>query len=235
MRAVRLAAIGAAVLMAGLSPAITQAADAPADWDGLVKVKSKRLDLVYLLPGADFRTYTKVMLDPTEVAFKKNWVRDYNSSSLGTTRRLDDSQAQQIMKAVGTGMEDIFTKTFTNAGYQVVTAPGPDVLRVRTGVVNLDVAAPDVMTAGRSTVFSEDAGEATLVLEARDSQTGALLGRALDRQAAGDSRPYLRNSVTNVADFQRVFERWAKASVDGLAKLKAMSPIGAGGAPATPQ
>ena len=41
--------------------------------DGLVRVKSKRLDVVYLQPGADFRSYTKVMLDPTEVAFAKNW------------------------------------------------------------------------------------------------------------------------------------------------------------------
>jgi hypothetical protein len=231
----RLAAMIAAVLMAGGAPAVTLAADAPADWDGLVKVKSKKLDLVYLLPGADFRPYTKVILDPTEVAFKKNWVRDYNNSTMGMTRRLDDSQAQQIMDKVREGMGEIFAKAYRDAGYQVVQTPGPDVLRMRTGVVNLDIAAPDVMTAGRSTVFSQDAGEATLVLEGRDSQTGALLGRALDRRAAGDSRPYLRNSVTNVSDFERVFQIWAKASVEGLAKLKEMSPIGAAGTQAAAQ
>ena len=235
MRAMRLAAMIAAVLMAGGAPAVTLAADAPADWDGLVKVKSKKLDLVYLLPGADFRPYTKVILDPTEVAFKKNWVRDYNNSTMGMTRRLDDSQAQQIMDKVREGMGEIFAKAYRDAGYQVVQTPGPDVLRMRTGVVNLDIAAPDVMTAGRSTVFSQDAGEATLVLEGRDSQTGALLGRALDRRAAGDSRPYLRNSVTNVSDFERVFQIWAKASVEGLAKLKEMSPIGAAGTQAAAQ
>ena len=27
-------------------------------------VKSKRLNYLYLLPGADFRTFSKVMLDP---------------------------------------------------------------------------------------------------------------------------------------------------------------------------
>src|SRR5262245_11029369 len=43
------------------------AAKAPDTWDGLIKVKSKRADAVYLQPGADFRPYTKVMLDPTEV------------------------------------------------------------------------------------------------------------------------------------------------------------------------
>ena len=47
------------------------AAKPPLNWDGLVQVKAKRLDLVYLQPGADFRGYTKVMLAPTELAFEK--------------------------------------------------------------------------------------------------------------------------------------------------------------------
>ncbi len=57
--------------------------DMPDDWDGLVKIKPKHMDAAYLLPGADFRIYTKVMIDPTEVAFKKNWRRDINDSTMG--------------------------------------------------------------------------------------------------------------------------------------------------------
>jgi hypothetical protein len=226
MRVPRLAATAAALMLVGLQPVVLQAASPPATWDGLSLVKSKKLDRVYLLPGADFRPYTKIMLDPTEVAFRKNWVRDYNSTTRGLSQRMSQDDADKIMDAVRKGMGEIFAKAYTDAGYQVVESPGPDVLRVRTGVINLYISAPDIMTAGRSKTFSEDAGEATLVLEARDSQTGALLGRALDRQAAGDSRPYLRNSVTNRADFERMFRRWAKASVDGLATLKSMSPLG---------
>ena len=40
-------------------------------WDGLVEVKPKRLDAAYLLPGADFRPYTKLMLEPVEVASRR--------------------------------------------------------------------------------------------------------------------------------------------------------------------
>src|SRR4051794_16241381 len=63
--------------------ALTISADAlakapPAEWDGLVRIASKQLDYVYLQPGADFRGYTQVMLVPTEVAFHKNWKKDYN-------------------------------------------------------------------------------------------------------------------------------------------------------------
>ena len=52
----------------------------PVEWDGLQRVQAKRFALVYIPPGADFRQYTKVMIEPTEVAFQKNWRRDYNSS-----------------------------------------------------------------------------------------------------------------------------------------------------------
>ena len=45
------------------------------------------------------------------------------------------------------------------------------------------------------------------MVEARDSSTGALLGRALDCRLAGDAAPYLRNSVTNKADFKSLFRK----------------------------
>lgn len=200
-------------------------AKAPDTLEGLYKVPSKRFDLVYLLPGADFRPYTKIMFDTPEVAFKKNWQRDYNSSTRSTQRRISDEDAQQALNAARSGLTEVFTRVHTEGGYQVVTSPGPDVLRVRTAVVNLDVAAPDTMSAGRSRTFSREAGSATLVVEVRDSTTGALLGTAVDTREIGDSMSYLRNSVTNRSDFRQAFERWAKISLAGLNELKQLSPF----------
>lgn len=222
-----LTALAVACLLGGLAPAAS-AAEPPATWDGLSHVKSKRFDAAYVLPGADFRTYTKVMLDPTEVAFKKNWVRDYNNETMDLSQRISSGDAQKILDAAQTGFEEIFQKAYADAGYQVVTQPGPDVLRVRTGVANLYLSAPDRPTAGRSRTFAPDAGSATVVLEARDSQTGALMGRAVDTRTAGDTGTYagtLRNSVTNRADFTAMFQQWAKISIEAMAELKAMSPI----------
>jgi hypothetical protein len=218
----RLAAPIAALLVLAAPAAL---AAAPDTWDGLTKVASKKFDAVYLLPGADFRTYHKIMLDPTEVAFEKNWLRDYNSQ-VDFSRRMSDAEAQEMLGEVRQGFEEIFRKTFADAGLQIVEAPGPDVMRVRTGVLNLRVVAPDLMTAGRSTTFSREAGRATVVIEARDSLSGALLGRAVDTRIVGDGAPYRRNSVTNRSDFERLFNQWAKISVDGIAELKARSPIG---------
>ena len=205
------------------------AAKPPDTWEGLLLVQSTKMDAVYLLPDADFRGYTKVMLDPTETAFRKNWQRDQNSDAIDTQRRISNSEAKEILDRAKTGFDKVFAEAYQKAGYQVVTEPGPDVLRLRTAVINLDVAAPDTMSAGRSWTFSREAGAATLVLEARDSVTGAVLGRAIDARSTGDARPYLRNSVTNYSEFRELFERWAKLSINGLTELKERSPINAEG------
>ena len=216
----------ALIIMAAIAMPTTAIGDqAPATWDGLVLVKSKRFDRVYLAPDADFTPYTKIMLDPTEVAFRKNWLRDYNRSSLSIDRRLTEDDAQKAMDLVKTGFAKSFVDAFQKAGYQIVQTPGPDVLRLRTAVVNLDISAPDIMRAGRSRSFASEAGQATVVIEARDSTTGALLGRALDARLAGDNSRDLRNSITNRADFTRLFDRWANSSIEGLAQLKANSPL----------
>ncbi len=196
------------------------------NWDGLVQVKPKRLDAVFLLPGADFRVYNKIMMDPVEVAFEKNWLRDYNRDATTMSQRLDEADVQRIVDAAREGFQEIFTESYGKAGLQLVTEPGPDVLRLRPGVVDLFVAAPDTMTAGRSRTYSVEAGHATLFLEARDSVTGALLGRALDkRETRNSGHVQVANRVTNSADFRALFRSWADISVKGFEELRAHSPV----------
>ena len=218
--------LAAAIAGIFLASGGAHSAAAPESWDGLSRVNSKRLDIVYLQPGADFRAYTKVMLDPTEVAFHKNWRRDYNSSS---SRNLNGQISERdtqnaIVKGVAASNE-LFAEAWTKGGYAVVTEPGPDVLRIKTGVVNIWVNAPDVKTAARSHTFAPEAGQATFFVEARDSQTGALLGRAVDQRYAGDAGPNWRTSVSNRGDFRDLVSNWGRDGVRGLNELKALSPI----------
>jgi hypothetical protein len=199
----------------------------PTEWDGLQKVDAKRFDLAYLLPGADFRTYTKVMIDPTEAAFRKNWQKDFNSGNRSLDMRISDDEAREMLQAVQTSFHEIITQAYKDAGYQVVTTPGPDVMRLKTGVFNIDVDAPDQMTASRSRTYSSEAGQASLIVEVRDSMSGAVLARGIDSRNIGDGFTVRRTRVSNRADFEREFKNWAKMSIDGLETLKAMPPIGA--------
>ena len=220
-RPILMAAIASAMLLAG--PAAE--AKAPDTWDGLVKVNSKRADVLYLQPGADFRGYTKVMLDPTEVAFAKSWRRSQNSTDRGLSGTISDRQVQDAITKGVDASNQIFAEAWTKGGYVVVTTPAPDVLRIKTGVVNIWVNAPDVPAAGRSHTFAPEAGQATYFVEARDSITGAILGRAVDQRFAGDTAHNWRTSVSNRADFRELVEAWAAASVRGVDALKSASPI----------
>jgi hypothetical protein len=212
------------VLAAALATSLpAAAAEKPMEnWDGLSKVPSRRLDVVYLLPQADFRGYSKVIIDMPEVAFRKNWHRDRAGNSIG---RISDSDGRRILDEAQEIFYEGLVKTYGRNGFEVVQAPGADVLRLSTAVANLDIEAPDVGTIGRTHVYTREAGSAVLVVEARDSLSGQLLGRAVDGRATDDFGPFIRNRATNTADFQRLFDDWAKASVKGLTELKALSPI----------
>jgi hypothetical protein len=101
---------------------------------------------------------------------------------------------------------------------------------VRTGILNIVVAAPDVLERGRTFANTSAAGAATFVVEARDSQSNAILGRVVDQRLAGDNGLINRTSVTNRSDFLQLAKSWAKDSVAGLNELKTLSPIPAGAA-----
>ena len=159
-------------VLAGLLVVSAPLADAqkkapPTEWDGLQKVDARKFDLAYLLPGADFRQYTRVMIDPTEAAFRKNWQKDHNNSTLSLDMKISDKEAREMLDAVQTSFHRILTAAYQAAGYQVVTEPAPDVLRVRTAVFNIDVDAPDQMTAACTRTYSSEAGRASMMIELR--------------------------------------------------------------------
>jgi hypothetical protein len=213
---VALAVISATFLLLP-TPALTKA---PTTWDGLVRAHSKKLSHVYISPGADFRAYTKVMLDPTEVAFHKDWRRDYNSSTRGAGSRVSEKEVEAAVASGVTAANEVFAKEWQKGGYPVVNTAGSDVLHVKTAILNINVRAPEVSSAGRAYTFTDTAGHATLVVEVRDSTTNALLGRVVDARIAGDSPVTWRSSMTNRSDFRQLVEEWARLSVQGMSKLK---------------
>lgn len=219
----RAVALGLALSLLPSVP--SQAADADeTTYDGLVRTKVKRIDEVYLLPGADFSVYTKIMIEPVDVSFRRNWQRDHN----GMSGRVTDSQARDVLDEASTAFAQIIRSAFEKHGFVVVDKPGSDVLKVRPAISDLVIYAPDVQTAARVRTYSREAGEATLVVEARDSLSGQLLGRTIDTDTAGDFGSYMRNSVTNRSDFERLFRQWAEQCAKGLVKLRSSTT----GAPA---
>lgn len=218
-----------AVVLAFSAAAIANAQGTAAG-EGLVAVKSKKIDKVWLLPGADFLPYRKVILKKAEVAFQKSWVRDMNDSSASRLSRVTNADAMKIVEAARAGFDEIWAAAFRKYGYEVVAAPGEGVLEVTPRVVDLYLNAIDPSSAGGSTGMSRtyalQAGEATLNLEVRDSRTGTLLGRVSDRrETMRTPTPQMVTSARNRAEFEQLFAVWAVIAAKGLDELKANSPL----------
>ena len=220
MTVYRWSRIVALVALAGLASfASGQAPEA----DGLVKVAPRKMEMAWLRPGADFRPYTKVIVNQTSVAFMPNWLRDYNINA-DLNSKISVAQANQIMAAAQTNFDEIFRDAFRKAGYEVVTAAGPDVLRVNSGILDLDVNAP-AGSSGFGTTWIITAGQAVLIVEVRDSTTNALLGRVADRRETQDVGRQMASDATNLNDFRLLFNVWAGICTKALAELKAVSPV----------
>lgn len=207
------------------SSAGAAAAAPPTNWDGLAQVPAKNVDYLYLRPGADFSSYKAIILDPPEVSFRKNWQSEMNRSRRGLSRVSDSDLRHAIDEAQGK-VRSSFEKKFSATGFQIVSAPAENALRVFVGIANIDVTAPEIDSPGRSRTYAEQAGHGTLVIEVRDSLSGELLGRAVDHDYAGDNFVMLRNSASNWADFENLFNDWATISANGFRKLVASSPAG---------
>ena len=184
----------------------------PAEWDGMKRVDRPGLDAVYLREGASLAKYKKVMLDPVDVSFDKNW--DPNRTATGSnivgSGRVD---TQAIRTDLAKLARDVTQRELARkGGYPLVDTAGDDVLRVRAQIVDLYINAPDTMTPGTRT-YVVSAGEMTLVAELYDSQTNALIGRVVDRQRGLEQGPFdlqIANRVTNTAEADRILSMWAR-------------------------
>ena len=113
-----------------------------------------------------------------------------------------------------------FTKVIGDKGYPVVDEVGEDVLLVRPAIINLDVTAPDLMTANMGMTVVRSAGSMTLYLELYDSATSELLARVIDAKADNRGIAQRANRSTNKAAADRIIKGWASELADHLGDVK---------------
>lgn len=214
----------ATILSIALSPAAFAKKDHPdVTFDGLERVKKSKADLVYVLPDADLSGYNRVIILEPEIAFRKNWQSDQNSGR--GANRVSNKDMERMIKGGKEIFLDEFSKVLKKKGYEMAEEPDDDVLLVRPAIVDLDVKAPDPrnMNSMWSRVYTEEAGEATLVIELYDSVTKQILVRAVDHKYdIGDSfgMGMPRTQSSNIMDARDAFASWAKMLANGLDKAK---------------
>jgi len=128
--------------------------------------------------------------------------------SRGGPYEITEKQKERLRQVVAEAFLDELGKS---EKYTLVNESGPDVLLVRGALLDVVSYVPPEPVAGRVDVYLSSVGEATLVLEVRDSITEAILVRAVDRRAAEAMGGWLQesNRVTNTSEVRRLAKRWA--------------------------
>jgi hypothetical protein len=226
------------LILAGvlLAPGIAAAEEAPmlggyqtkgflSDYSTLEPVEGVNHSYKYIDSSADFTKYKKLLLDRIRVWYKDD--SDYKGIDPDELKVLTDYFHQAIVKAVG---DD----------YQVVSEPGPDVLRVRIAVTDVVPNKPEasvvtlvvpfawVADAGTgvakgevgSTAFT---GEATIEMEAMDSVSSQQVGAYIDKEV-GKKYNWDKGISEGVSSYASAYSKWdyTKKSMDAWAvRLKA--------------
>jgi hypothetical protein len=161
-------------------------------------------DLRYLKPGVDFAKYDKILLD--HVLFYPT----------------EDSALQGLeadkLKELADDFHEAMIKELQDA-YPLVSEPGPDVVRLRVAITDVEFAKPvmnavsTVLPIGLAvSIIKKGAtgehtgvGSASMEMEALDSMTNTRIAAAVDHHAGGKLSGY-----TKTGSAKDAFEFWAK-------------------------
>ncbi len=178
------AALFAATLMAALSlaqetPSVPQVTGS----EQLVKEKG-RFQETWVRPDADISRYSKLYLWQTTFQFRdvgKTPRTQLTSASLSGSdgpyeiRDEDRQRFQQIVK------DALVKELARSTTFEMVDTPGPNTLILRAMVLDITSDVPP-KTTGYTEVYLSAVGEATLVFELIDAETGVIQARAGERQ-----------------------------------------------------
>ena len=205
--------VGAAILAACTQVVPRQEKSA----DGLVRVTRPQVDTLFIAPGVSLAKFNKILIGNVEVSFRSGW-----QTQPGVTA--DD--IARVRQRAADGFRAVFASELEDkGGYPVVDQPGPDVLRVTAAILDLVVTAPTSPGADASRTFNVSASDMTLRAELHDSQSGALLARALDHsmgRETGDLR--VMSQTGNVNEGAQAFELWARLLRNALDAAKNAPP-----------
>jgi hypothetical protein len=179
--------------------------------DGLVRVQSKQVDTVYAKSGVSLERYKRVILDPVDIAFKIDWEKRHPEVS--------ESDVARIRSQGSAVFYEIFSSALSRQhGYGLTTQTGADVLRITASITELDVSATPG-TAGTQHMYVVSPSDLTLIMELRDSQSGALLVRAIDKEKGRTfGNLQIEGPVEKSAEARRALEMWAgllRGALDG--------------------
>lgn len=194
------------------------------DYSQLRPGKDGEAQLVYFNPRADFRRYRKILLDPVAIAAS----RAKESAFVAM-----DKKEQQVM----VNYVDAMVRAKLGKSYLFVTKPGPDVMRLRIAITEVQGASVVLDTVSSIVPFAlalstvkrialdahTGVGKAGVEMELKDSTSGVRLAAAVDAQV-GRKFTFLFDKFSTYRTFDDAFDMWTTRLQERLAKVRSAGP-----------
>ena len=193
------------------SPTIDTSDPSAMTYDGLYPVAGGTADDAWARPDVDWSQYDEILLEAVGIEYRPGG----ESSRLAYSRSSDgpfevtDEQKARLQSTVWEAFREELARS---ERFRLVDEPGPATLLIRAGLLDVVSWVPPDNLGPRDSVYLSRVGEATLVLEIRDSVTNAIYARAVDRRAAetlGEFRE--SNRVNNASEVRRLANSWARS------------------------
>jgi hypothetical protein len=169
-------------------------------YDGLARVKNPAAGDARIRPYFTLTGYTQIMLEGAGIQY-----RPIPRNASDRNFPLTEKQQARLRDVVGAAFRSELEKS---TRFQITTEPGPDVLTIWGGLIDVVSYVPPA-TSARGGVYLRNIGEATLVLEIRDSESNATLVRVVDRRAATNNAGLQSSAVSGWPEVQRLARFWA--------------------------
>lgn len=192
------------------TPSIDTSPDAEMTFDGLYPLKGTIADEAWSRPDIDLTQFSKIMLQGVGVEYRPGGESGRTFTARSSVDHYEITERQKA--AFESIMREVFLEELAaSEHFEIVTEPGPDVLLIRGALLDVVSFVPPELTGARDRVYLSRVGEATLVIELRDSITETILARAVDRRAAEDAMGLQEsNRATNTAEVRRLARTWAR-------------------------
>ena len=185
-------------------------------FDGLRLVKNTVAHRVWVREGLDLSRYDALMLEGAGIKYRM--VDDARTTRGRASQTEFPITPQARERLVEIARESFTAELKRSERFRFTDSAGPGVLLVEAALIDVvSFVPPEPM--GRGDTFLSRIGEATLVVQVSDSQTGAALARVVDRRVAQPTVAQRSSTPLHQAEIRRLMQRWARQLRTGLDTL----------------
>ncbi|WP_170287470.1 DUF3313 family protein [Halioglobus maricola] len=182
------------------------------EFEGLNKVSSTGFNEVWGRPGTDLSSYSAIVATPLKSADAEII---QPGQSIQTRTRQDMEMTPEVEQGLAETWNDAITREAQDKGL-ATDGSGDKVLRIDASMTRIAPSAnfaAEKQAPGRTTVYTEDSGDASIEFRLYDNTSGELLAVVRDKRSIGSQMWSRSNTVTASADVRNLYRNWANRLV----------------------